>query len=266
VLVAAAILGGLIVLLWPLIQTTPATRFWFIGMTLALVPACTGGGGDRMLMFTGIGAAALLAQLAGTCAARRLGTRVVIGALVGLHLVVASLWMPVRIVQTGKNLAGMTAGVRDLALRPDIGRKCVVLINDFRFASYFAALRSLEGLEPVEQVLVLAPASELDHALVLTRTADDTLLMEVARHNAWYTDRTDRDRFIAGTVIRRPHARIEVLRVEGGRPTRVSFTFDRSVDDPIFAWFGAPDDTRPWAPPRIGTSVTYRRRPARSAR
>ena len=225
-------------------------------MMLALAPACTGGGGDRMLVYTGIGAAALLAQLAGTFAARRLGTRVVVGALVGLHVIGAAFWMPVRIVQTGRTLAGITASVRDLAVRPDIGGKCVVVLYDLRFASYFAALRSLEGLEPAEQVLVLAPAAGLDHALALTRTADDTLVMDVARHNGRYTVRTLRARFVVGTVIRRPHLRIQVLRVEDGRPTRVSFTFDQPVDDPTFAWFGAADNTRPWAPPGIGTSVT----------
>jgi hypothetical protein len=193
-------------------------------------------------------------------------TRVVIGALVGLHVVVALLLMPARIVQTGHTLAEMTASVRTLALRPDIGRRYLVQMYDFGFASYFAALRSLEGLEPVEQILVLAPAAERDHALTQTRTADDTLVMDVSGDYAWNFARGDRDRFIAGSVIRRPHARIEVLRVEDGRPTRVSFTFDRSLDDPKFAWFGAPDGTGPWTPPGSGTSVTYHRTPAGSAR
>ncbi|MFO0984252.1 MAG: hypothetical protein U1E76_21440 [Planctomycetota bacterium] len=265
VLLAAAVVGGLAGLLWPLIRTTPATRFWLAGMMLALVPACTGSG-DRMLVFTGIGAAALVAQLAGTLAVRRLGPRLVVGALVALHLCVASVWLPIRVVATGETLAGITTGVRDLALRPDIGRKCVVLINDFRFASYFAALRSLEGLEPVEQVLVLAPASQLDVAIVLTRTADDTLVMDAAHHDGWDTDRGDGNPFVAGTTIRRPHVSIEVLRVEDGLPTRVSFHFDRSVDDPLFAWFAAPGDAQPWAPPPIGMSVTYPRMPIGPAR
>ena len=49
----------------PLLRRDRVARFWAVGMLISLLPACTTFPSNRLLMFIGIGAAALMAQLVG---------------------------------------------------------------------------------------------------------------------------------------------------------------------------------------------------------
>lgn len=57
------ILAVLAVILRPLLKTDITARFWACGMILSLIPCCAAFASDRMLMFVGIGAMGLTAQL-----------------------------------------------------------------------------------------------------------------------------------------------------------------------------------------------------------
>ncbi len=60
----AAGCAALLVLLWPLLRRDASARFWALGSALALIPLCAAFPMDRLLLFAGLGAFALLAQLA----------------------------------------------------------------------------------------------------------------------------------------------------------------------------------------------------------
>ena len=66
-----------------------------------------------------------------------------------------------------------------------------------------------------------------------------------------------RDPMHAGDVIDLPGLRVEVIEVaEGGSPSLVTFTFDRSLDDPSLRWLAWQDGAYvPFTPPRVGASV-----------
>lgn len=92
------------ILLGPLLARNSLARFWGLAMVLSLLPACLAFPGDRMLMFVGLGAMGLLAQLLAGLKRRdawlpsialwRWPAKVIAVVLVGIHLVIAPLAFP----------------------------------------------------------------------------------------------------------------------------------------------------------------------------
>ncbi len=62
VFMSASFFALITVLLWPLLKCNASARFLFLGILLALIPACTAPPQSRMLVLTNIAAAGLLAQ------------------------------------------------------------------------------------------------------------------------------------------------------------------------------------------------------------
>lgn len=272
----------LLALLSPLLARDRVARFWCAGMLLSLVPACAGPSGDRMLFYVGIGGAALLARLvehrggtrpsplAFSARGLRIVTRAVAVVLIVLHVVLAPPWLAMRILASAKSLQELTAGDQVLARRPDISHKMVVLLDDYRFTGvHLPAVRAFSGLDPVEQVLVLAPVSRYGDSIVLTRPAENTLVMDIESDQIGVVPGDDEHPFVPGDVVRRPHVTIEAQSVRHGRPTRVAFHFDRSLDDPFIVWLGKLENVSrcasphelnypTWTPPPVGTAVSLR--------
>jgi hypothetical protein len=120
---------------------------------------------------------------------------------------------------------------------------------------YVPIVRPLVGLEPPRSVETLASfLSDLEIARPDERT------LEVAPRGgflAWDIERLVRSPeipFTPGQIIHRDRLEVEVLEVtEDGRPARVRFTFDTSLDDPSIRWFQADGlSGAPWTPPHVG--------------
>jgi hypothetical protein len=98
-------------LLAPLWRRLPACRFWALGALLSLPPMCATYPMDRLLVFAGVGAMAAIALvfagwLEGDAPAllpraRRAMTNGVVLLLVLLHLVLAPLLLPLRVLAVG---------------------------------------------------------------------------------------------------------------------------------------------------------------------
>jgi hypothetical protein len=102
----AVFLGLLAVPLVRVLGRDRLARFWAAGMLLSTVPACAVVPMDRMLVFIGLGAMALVAQYlvrvgdfmqrTAEAASRRFSVRVVAWLLIAVHLIIAPLVLPVR--------------------------------------------------------------------------------------------------------------------------------------------------------------------------
>jgi hypothetical protein len=278
--IAIAFAAILTFALSPLLRRDRIARFWFAGMLMAVIPICATFPMDRMLLYPGLGAAALLSQFIAavrakqlvpvTARVRRIGARILFDALIAVQLVVSPLWLPIRIAATAKEVGGMTQAVDRLAADPSLAGKLVVLIDDAMWSSvYFATLRALKGLPMPEQFLVLAPAETRFDTIVVHRPAADTLELQVDGNYRWFLERDSSQPFKAGDVVEIDRVKIRVLQVSpGGQPTRMSFQFDTPLDDPSIAWFARIEPMThafvtkgtypPWRPPAIGETVSVR--------
>ena len=273
---AAIVLVGLAAVLWPLLRRDAPSRFWAIGMLLSIVPACATFPMNRLLMHVGIGFAAILAQFiafatSAECAAtttrvRRLATRITVDVLVATHLILTWVWFPGLMQIVAGSFRASTQGVEQLAQRPDLAGRIVVLVDDvLGSGAYFPAFRDLSGLPPPAQVLVLSPAIERTAPLVMTRESARTLVVEHRADYPWFLERDDLHPFSPGDRVQRDSVSVEVRSVRDGKPVIVAFHFDRALEDPSIAWFGRfepPFALFPraghypeWTPPAVGRTV-----------
>ncbi len=91
----------------PLVRRDVFARFWGLGMLLSTLPACTAGTSDRLLILPGVGALALVAALLGAvfdrspallAGRRRIPTLALSGMLFAVHLVLAPVLLPIRVM------------------------------------------------------------------------------------------------------------------------------------------------------------------------
>ena len=273
---AAIVMFGFAAVLWPLLRRDKTSRFWALGMMLSIVPACATFPMNRLLMHAGIGFAALLAQFiafamsadfaATTTSARRLATRLTVDVLVALHLILTWVWFPgLSQIMVGSFRAS-TQGVEQLAQRPDLAGKIVVLVDDvLASGAYFPAFRNLSGLVQPAEFLVLSPAIERAAPLLLTRESARTLVVEHQDDYPWFLERDHLHPFNPGDRVQHGSVSVEVRSVKDGKPVVVAFHFDRPLDDPSIAWFGRFEPPflmfpraghyPEWAPPANGVSV-----------
>lgn len=264
-LFAVGFLVLLSIVLFPLLRRDAAARFWCAGMVLSLIPSCAVFPMDRMLLYSGIGGAALLTQLLVAlykrelfppkARIRRFAGRLLFDAFVVLHIVFATYWLPLRIRVIGPTLAKVTDPIQAVAEKEELSRKLVVFVDDPSLISgYFPALRALAGLDPVAQVLVLAPVGSSEHPIVLSRPSRNTLIMEIDGDYEWFIARDRAHPFNVGDTVDLNRVAVEIQRIgDEGRPTQLAFHFDTALEDDSIAWFIA---LRPFTPPSIGRTET----------
>ena len=269
-------LGGVVfvivavVLLTPLLRRDPATRFWALGMVLALIPICATRPNDRLLMLAGIGGMALVAQFiafafdktkrqsAGQwrrCVLRWCGT-----GLIVVHVVVAPLLLVVRATWP----VGPPAWLEALQVRApfdeSVQTQDVIVVNppSMLHVGYLGLICDLEGTPVPRRVRALAPGLA---GVVMERPDDRTL---VVRPTGGY---------LAGKLDRllraknRPLAlgqRIELVGMaavitaltDDGRPAEIRFEFELPLEDSSHRWLQwTGRDFVPFIPPAVGDRV-----------
>ena len=255
-------------LLWGLLRRDELARFWAVGMALSLVPLCAAFPMDRLLVFSGIGAFALMAMLCEACGVwlwqvaggagwRRRATQV----LVVLHVPVAAFFLVARTLTLPTLGAFFTAGARAAPRGPEVPRQTFVFVNgnDFPVAySYIVRVAMGEAAVP-RAVAQLAPMTTTN---AVEREDERTLV--VAPRNGFLGMAVDRlladpdRRFSPGETIRRPDFLAEVREVTGdGRPRRVAFRFRQPLEDPGYRWLYWNDGHLvPFPLPAVGQSTT----------
>lgn len=252
-------------LLVPIVRDDARSRFWALGMVLSLLPLGASFPSDRLLLFVGLGAMALLARLferfVGQVSRGELGpgpAPLLTAGLLVLHLFAAPLLLPIRAGQMelfgvthDRGVAGIPSDARAKGLTVVVVAAPTVL-----FANYVQAQRELEGKGRPEHLYVLASASS---AVEVERTGAMTLTLRPAA-GFLYSQQDQHYRGAAtmqtGEQVALSTMRAEVVsRSEDGRPASVEFTFAGSPRDFLFLKW---EDGRfvPFALPAMGQRVT----------
>jgi hypothetical protein len=250
-------------------------RFWAGGMLLSLLPACAAFPMDRVLLFPGVGAFALLAgqvarlswigeagrsRPAAAAAPARRATRLVVGGLLVIHAVLSPLAFPVRLVSWGWMQRTFEQAERAVTDDPAVAGQSVVWVNGTDLGNLgVLASRIVRG----------APVPRASHVLTSFVTAatmfrPDVRTLVVLPDGGFLA--RSADRLLRGS--RPPFQRGERLATldytatveevtHDGRPLRVSFRFRAPLEDPSFRWltFGDGYAAHPFRLPQVGESV-----------
>lgn len=267
---AVLVIGGFGWALGPALRREPTTRFWALGTVLSALPACSQVPSDRLLLFAGVGAHALVARLLGAVLAGELAEAVAlrrraVGALVivlgAVHLLLAPLWLPLR----SRGPADVTSvlAVADRTLPSDEGvrDRTVVLVNPpaDAYAGYLPMMRAGSGRRLPGRLRWLATGASPAN---IERVDDRTLRVELPDgFLSLASERMQRgagNPMPVGYTVTLTGMRVEVTRLtDDRRPREILVRFDLALDSPtlqLLQW--TPDGYGPFVPPAIGERLT----------
>ena len=247
---ALAVIGLSAYLLAPLWRRDRVIRFWIVGAVLSAVPVCATFPADRLLAWVGIGASGVIAQLFAALvedpAQRgvspwlpRLSKLTAVG-IVGLHMVVAPLTLPMR-------ARGIVSVRRILMLAddsvpkgPEIADKTVVYVNPPAdpFASYVPIMRADRGETRFAAQRWLATGAtavtveRIDRSTLRVRPEDGFLVSPSERML-----RSSRRPMKKGEVVSLTGMQVTVTELTWDeRPAEALVRFDTELEDPTFVW------------------------------
>lgn len=269
--VALLLLGGILWLLRPAFRE-PQVRFWAAGTVLATLPACSQVPSDRLLLFAGVGAQALVARVIGallvreewTAAPRTRARGTLLGgaALVVLHLGIAPVWLPARARGAAHVRTLVLHGERTVPATPEVTQKTVVLVNPpaDAFAGYLPMYRAASGIPRPSRLRWLvtgATAATIERVddRTLRVNADDGFLSLASER----MQRSAANPMLVGYTVRLSGMSVAVTaETADHRPKEILASFDAPLDDPKFlflAWSEADEGFRSFQIPRVGESV-----------
>ena len=254
-------------LLWPLLRRSAVTRFWTLGAVLAAVPICATFPSDRLLVFVGIGAmgtvASLLTSLRGDAlsgtARRRTLARTVAAGIVGVHLVIAPLLLPLRsltVVQMGSVFARVD---RSLPGSDQVRDKTVVIVAApvDGLVSYVPIWRAARGVPRPRRLRLLTTGTA---AVQVTRL--DAFTLRLRPEAGFYGTEIERmlrslsQPVVPGYSVSLSDMRVTVTEVtRDGRAAEAEFRFAVPLEDPSLIWMRWEGDALvAYDPPPPGTS------------
>jgi hypothetical protein len=231
-------------LLQPVVRETKA-RFWALGSLLALLPLAATFPSDRMLLFVGLGAMALLGRLFrgfvadGARGHLRFGPRsIATGLFLLLHAVAEPLALSVRAAQMRIFAAADERASEAIRNDPTIDDKTAVVLAapTVLFANYIQAENEVRGRHRPRHLYLLAGASsdiEVSRTgpreIVLRPSAGFVYTMLEQHYRAAATD------MAPGHTVGLSTMRVEVVeRRSDGRPGAVRFTFLEPLERYVF--------------------------------
>jgi hypothetical protein len=252
---------AILALLVPLLATRwtelPQARMLAAGAVLSLVPLVATLPQERLRFFVAFGAYGLLGPwVAREFHARERVRRIVARSLWGIHAVLMPLlFVPNLFGVAASQFAGGGANALDRVV-PRTALPITILLNapGPQVPWFQAAMRANSGGDSPPVFTLYAGTQSLE----VERYADRGLELYAAR--SWFTtpfERIRRAPLRTGDQIALKHLGVEVREVDAeGSPTRVRFTFDRSLEDPDLTfrcWSG--EEVVLWSPPPVGGRV-----------
>jgi len=264
VALAVLVLAGW--LLWPL-RRDPVARFWTLGLLLATAPICATFPMDRLLVFVGVGAMALIASLLARAldgagpARHRLALRGAAVVLVGAHLAVAPVLLPLRSLTVRALHTGAARAAEAIPDDETVSRTTVVVVRAPADGSvaYTLAERAALGVPRPQRMRLLASGPG---SVLVSRLDDHTLRVRPGRGFC----STEGERmlrglsrpFRSGDEVTLPDLHVVVTEVGAqGRAAEAVFRFDRPLDDPSLLWLTWEGGTLvPYSLPPVGGAHT----------
>lgn len=283
-------LAGWAVMFVPLIVRDRLARFWTLGMFLSLLVACVPFPGDRLLMFVGFGAMGLLAQwLVGLREKALWLPRLPLWrpaawgfgcAMIGIHLVLAPLMLPVSVSMPRVVGSRFDPYLRTFPTDPAIARQTAVFVNASWFANMVAVQMQHYHGRPLPLRLINLTAS----CPTATISRPDATTLVVRPQNGylpvrdWAFDaeqppatfalgnmlqmldlllRSEKDPMGLGDVVELPDVTIEITALRGdGRPAEATFRFRVPLEDPSLRWIEVTaEGYEPFEPPPVGQTI-----------
>ena len=259
----------LILLLIPVLRRSRSARFWATGMLLSVIPICGTYPDPRLLIFVGLGAFGLMAELmtmALSTEAKRPTTPLWRWPAVGLsvffvaiHLVLAPVGLAGRAARPFGPKGLMEDVIRGIPLGDAVEQRDVIFVNaPIAYGGHLPILRAMEGRPVPRHTRVLGPSGA---GVRLSRPDAHTLVMQPrGGYLSQIPDRIVRSRtrpMSLGQTIELTGLTIRVARLTAdGRPAEVAFRFDVPLEDPSLLWLHWVDGRfEPFTPPEVGQTA-----------
>ncbi len=257
------------VLLLPVLRASAVARFALLGAVLALIPAAATLPQDRLLTLGGLGSAVLLGlllqHLAGLAARTRMQS-IAVAVLVGIHLVLAPLLLPITSTATWAIEKANQYANDSLPMGPGVGEEMIVIVNaptELMGVAVSATRSSLGQPVPRHTLLLTAGTGairlECVDAHTILLTAEDFINTPWA--NLFRS--TAEEPFTSGWIREMARVRVEVLSTwPNGAPREVKFTFREPLTAATTHWhtWGG-DKYVPFTLPAVGEAVSLAQRP-----
>jgi hypothetical protein len=264
VAIAVTTVGVVVWILLPYVRRERTCRFWALGMAFALLPLGATFPSDRLLLFVGLGACALLARAfddfvnAAKAGALPAGARsILVGCLLLLHVVGAPLLLAVRSGQMELFAVAHDRGAAGIPATAAVKNQAVVLVAapTVLFANYVQAERELLGVPRPEHLYILSSASSPIH---VERAGERALLLRPER-GFLYTPLEQHYRgrrpFVAGDRVTLSAMTAEIAEADpDGRPSAVRFELQGGDAPLVLTWRGG--RFAPMPLPREGETLT----------
>jgi hypothetical protein len=236
---ALLVLGGLWLLLRPLLRAQPLLRFWLLGVLFATGPACCVHPQDRMLSVTSLGGAMLISALLLAALERsypepRRALRTSALALALVHVLIAPLLLPLRHFDIYVFEQLTRRADRSVPSGPEIAQQTLVLLNppiDI-LAVNFLLFRAAHHIQRPKHFRALATG---ESELYVERVDERTLRLRpaqgfLATGSQILFRRPDRP-LRSGERVRLSDMEFRVTRaLPDGRPAEVEVQFRESLD------------------------------------
>lgn len=261
---AGAIAGCL--LLWrvlrPRLAGSPEARMWLMGSTLSMIPLCATFPTDRLLLWPGLGAFALIARLldrAGFLTNARPGR--VAWALALLHLPLAAVALPARIYAFPAAVGIFHGPALEAPTDAALAGQTLFFLNGFELAaSYTTLIRGQTGIAPLpRRIAVLGSLlSDQDFTRVDAQTLDQCPV------DGLLANSMDRMFWAPGTTFAL-HQRfdvhedfdVEILSLtDDDRPACLRLRFRAPLENGAFRFVAHVDGhVEEWSPPAVGETA-----------
>jgi len=239
-------------------------RFWFLGMMLALIPACATMLSDRQLLFVGLGAMGLLSQFfhsvwthsnSRTSPFQTSLIRKFSYILMVVHLILSPLLLPLKIGAFTLSNRVFIRYIEDTPLGDAAAEKTVVIVNAPTFYSlYLPIIRAFHGQSSPAYIRDLAANLGFTIPIRLSRPDLYTLTAQPEGGFLWFLFRDRSQPLPVGSRIELPGMTVEVTKsTKKGIPTEVSYRFSKPLEDSSLVWLQIQNRTpTPFTPPAVG--------------
>ncbi len=266
--VALVLSVGTLFLLRRVLRESALAKFWGLGMLLSLVPAAATFPAGRLLVFAGIGGAALLAELLASL--RSSHARLLTGLFGGLHLVVAPLVFLLVAAGLGVGSRAMGAAFTAQEYPAEVENRVAFIVDspNYFVPTYSWIYRELHDLPVPAASHALSSNRGLPVRVVVERPGERTLRVAPDGGFPFFLFRDTGRPFAPGDEVDLENFDVVIQEVDRrGQPLVVDYEFPRALEAESYLWLQMDGalSFAPFALPEVGERRVFERQRLSSA-